>query len=176
MRGAYVIETERIEDVRGWFARTWCAREFEERGLESRLAQCSVSYNRKAGTLRGMHYQVPPHAEAKLVRATSGSIHDVAVDLRPDSPSYLRHAAVVLSAREGNMIYIPAGCAHGFQTLEDDTEVFYQMSAPYEASAGRGVRWDDPAFGIDWPPAATRIIVDRDRTYPDYEPGRKRSA
>ena len=173
VRGAFVIEPERFEDVRGFFARTWCAREFEAHGLDPRLVQCSLSYNHKAGTLRGMHYQAAPHGEAKLVRATSGSAYDVAIDLRPDSPTYLRHAAVVLSAAERNAIYIPAGCAHGFQTLEDGTEIFYQMSAFHEASAARGVRWDDPAFGISWPAAAARIMIERDRDYPDYAPEKK---
>ena len=173
VEGAYVIEPERFGDVRGFFARTFCARQFEEHGLDPRLVQCSLSFNRKAGTLRGMHYQAAPHGEAKLVRATSGSAYDVAIDLRPDSPTYLRHAAVVLSAEDRNAIYIPPGCAHGFQTLEDDTEILYQMSAFYEPSAGRGVRWNDPVFGIEWPPAAVRIMVERDRDYPDYVPMRK---
>lgn len=168
VEGAYVIEPEQYGDVRGFFARTWCAREFEKQGLDSRLVQCSISFNRKAGTLRGMHYQIAPHEEAKLVRATAGSAFDVAIDLRPNSPTYLRHATVVLSAEDRNAIYIPAGCAHGFQTLEDDTEIFYQISAFHEPSAARGVRWDDPTFGIAWPPTATRIMIDRDASYPDY--------
>ena len=174
VRGVYVIEPERLEDLRGFFARTWSGRELEERGLDARIAQCSISYNHRAGTLRGMHYQAPPHAEVKIVRCTSGSLHDVALDLRPDSPTYLRHAAVVLSARARNMIYIPEGCAHGFQTLEDGTEVFYQISAAYEPSAARGVRWDDTAFGIAWPETAERIMIERDRSYPDYVPERAR--
>jgi dTDP-4-dehydrorhamnose 3,5-epimerase len=176
VRGVFVLEPERMEDVRGFFARTWSAKDFEKRGLDPRLVQCSISFNRKAGTLRGMHYQLAPHAEDKLVRCTMGSAHDVAVDLRPDSPTYLRHASVVLSASARNAIYIPQGCAHGFQTLEDATEIFYQMSAGYEPSAAGGVRWDDPAFGIAWPPAAERIMVDRDRNYPDYRPERNHRA
>ena len=167
--GARVILPERMEDARGFFARTWCRREFEAQGLDSRLVQCSISHNRRRGTLRGMHYQGPPHEEAKLIRCTSGSIHDVIIDLRRESPTYLRHVAVVLSARERNMLYVPAGFAHGFQTLEDDTEVLYQMSEYYEPSSARGVRWNDPIFAIEWPPAE-RIIVERDRNYPDYDP------
>jgi len=172
--GAFVVEIEKFSDARGWFARTWCARELEAQGLETRLVQCSASFNHKAGTLRGMHYQAAPHGEVKLVRATSGSAFDVAVDLRPESPTYLRWASVVLSAAAGNAFYIPAGCAHGYQTLEDDTEIFYQMSTFHEPSAARGVRWDDPAFRIAWPPAAAeRILIERDRSYPDYVPERK---
>ena len=172
--GAFVVEIEKFSDARGWFARTWCARELEAQGLETRLVQCSASFNHKAGTLRGMHYQAAPHGEVKLVRATSGSAFDVAVDLRPESPTYLRWAAVVLSAAEGNAFYIPAGCAHGYQTLADGTEIFYQMSAFHEPTAARGVRWDDPAFRIAWPSATgERIIIERDRTYPDYVPERR---
>jgi dTDP-4-dehydrorhamnose 3,5-epimerase len=166
--GAFVVEPERIEDERGFFARTWCEREFREHGLDPRLAQCSVSFNRRAGTLRGMHYQAAPHGEAKLVRCTMGAIYDVVVDLRPDSPAFRRWTAVELSARNRRMLYIPEGLAHGFQTLEPDTEVFYQISEFYHPGSARGVRWNDPAFGIEWPEAAERVMSERDAAYPDF--------
>ena len=165
--GAFVIEMEKREDARGFFARSWCVREFEEHGLNPRLVQCNVSLNRAKGTLRGMHYQVAPFAEAKLVRCTRGAIHDVILDLRPDSPAYLGHVAVELSDVNHRMLYVPEGCAHGFQTLADDTEVFYQMTEFYSPEHARGVRWDDPAFGLPWP-RDERIIVERDRAYPDF--------
>jgi dTDP-4-dehydrorhamnose 3,5-epimerase len=167
--GGFVIEPERIEDPRGFFARTWCEREFQTRGLETRIAQCSLSFNKKKGTLRGMHYQARPFAETKMVRCTRGSMYDVIIDLRPDSSTFTRHFGVVLTEGNAKMSYIPAGFAHGFQTLEDDTEVFYQMSEFYSPEHARGVRWDDPAFGIRWPDD-DRTIVDRDRTYPDFRP------
>ena len=165
--GAFVVEPEPRADDRGVFARTWCREEFARHGLDTRLAQCSVSWSARRGTLRGLHYQAAPFAETKLVRCTAGAIFDVLLDLRRDSPTYLRHDAVTLSAASRAMVYAPEGVAHGFQTLEDATEVFYQMSVAHEPSAARGVRWDDPAFGIAWP-AAARIISERDRTYPDY--------
>jgi dTDP-4-dehydrorhamnose 3,5-epimerase len=161
------IEPEKRQDERGFFARTWCRDEFAEHGLDSRLVQCSVSFNAKRGTLRGLHYQAAPHAEAKLVRCTRGAIYDVAVDLRPDSPTFLRHAAAVLSADNYAMLYIPEGCAHGFQTLAEASEVVYQMSEFYRPESARGVRWDDPAFAIAWPPDQ-RTIAERDRQYPDF--------
>jgi dTDP-4-dehydrorhamnose 3,5-epimerase len=165
--GAFVVEPERREDARGFFARTWCAREFEAHGLDPRLVQCSVSFSKRRGTLRGMHYQAPPFAEAKLVRCTMGAIHDVVIDLRPASPAYRQHMAVTLTAESRRMLYVPEGCAHGFQTLADDTEVFYQMSAVHSPDHARGVRWDDPAFAIAWP-ADDRIMNERDRSYPDF--------
>ncbi|MHB1567567.1 MAG: dTDP-4-dehydrorhamnose 3,5-epimerase [Solirubrobacteraceae bacterium] len=159
-----------IEDERGLFARTFCAEEFERHGLDARVAQCNTSFNPRAGTLRGMHFQQAPHGEAKLVRCTRGAIFDVAVDLRPGSPTYRRWAGAELSQDNRCALFIPEGCAHGFQTLVDDTEVLYLMSTPYVPGAGRGVRWDDPAFGIEWPapPAGTRIMSDRDASYPDF--------
>lgn len=169
VQGAFVVDLEPRQDERGFFARTWCERECGERGMNLRVAQCNVSFNKKQGTLRGLHYQVAPFEEAKLVRCTHGAIYDVIVDLRPGSSSFLRHATVVLSAGNRRMLYVPEGCAHGFQTLEDDSEVFYQMSERYSAEHARGVRWNDPAFGIEWPPAE-RIMTDRDRTYPDFAP------
>lgn len=165
--GAFVIEPERREDERGFFARTWCAREFEAHTLVTRLAQCSVSYNKRKGTLRGMHYQAAPHQETKLIRCTAGAIHDVIIDLRPASPTFKRHFGVTLSAENRRMLYVPVGFAHGFQTLLDDTEVFYQISEYYSAEHSRGVRWNDPAFGIAWPDD-DRTISGRDREYPDF--------
>jgi dTDP-4-dehydrorhamnose 3,5-epimerase len=168
LEGAYVIEPEPIEDERGFFARTWCRREFEERGLISSLVQCSISFNTKKDTLRGMHYQVAPYEETKLVRCTRGEIFDVIVDLRPDSASYRKHVGIRLSAENRRMLYIPHGMAHGFQTLADSTEVFYQMSEFYHGGSACGVRWNDPAFQIVWPEADHRIISERDRAYPDF--------
>jgi len=151
LAGGYIIELEKIEDDRGFFARTFCQREFEAHGLNPRIAQCSVSFNRRKGTLRGMHYQVAPYEESKLVRCTMGAIYDVAVDLRPESRTFKQWVAVELTGENGRMFYIPQGLAHGFQTLVDNTEVFYQMSEFYRPQCARGVRWDDPAFGMTWP-------------------------
>ncbi len=162
-----MIELEKHADQRGFFARTFCRQEFEAQGLNSRVAQCNVSFNKRKGTLRGMHFQAAPFAEAKLVRCTSGSIYDVIIDLRPCSPTFKQKFAVELSAENWKMLYIPEEFAHGFQTLEDDTEVFYQMSQSYSAEHARGVRWNDPAFGIEWP-AGERIITNRDQEYPDF--------
>ena len=167
--GAFVIEPEPVADARGLFARTWCRGEFEARGLETRIAQCSTSLNLKKGTLRGMHYQVAPYAETKIVRCTRGSLYDVIVDLRPESPTFTRHFGVVLTAENRTMVYVPPGFAHGFQTLEDGTELLYQISEFHAPEHGRGVRWNDPAFGIRWP-EAERVITDRDRGYPDFRP------
>jgi dTDP-4-dehydrorhamnose 3,5-epimerase len=167
VQGAYVVEVEPIIDERGFFARSWCQSEFEEFGLNFRIVQCNISFNKRKGTLRGMHYQAAPHGEAKLVRCTMGSLFDVIIDMRPESSTYLRHASVVLSAKNRLMIYVPEGVAHGFQTLEDETEVFYQMSAFHAPQSARGVRWNDPAFGIQWP-YDERIISERDRNYSDF--------
>lgn len=169
--GAFVIEPERLRDERGFFARTWCVRECAEHGLNPQVVQCSISVSEKKGTLRGLHYQAAPHAETKLVRCTRGAIYDVIVDLRADSPAFLRHFAVELSAENHTMLYVPEGVAHGFQTLADDTEVAYQMSAFHALAHARGVRWNDPVFAIAWPPGE-RIISERDRSYPDFAPGR----
>lgn len=165
---AYVIEPEPYADERGFFARVWCQREFTDHGLDGRLVQCSISYNKRAGTLRGMHYQAEPWEEVKVVRCTRGAIFDAIIDLRPDSPTYKKHFSVQLTAENRWMLYVPRGFAHGFQTLEDDTEVFYQMSEFYHPECGRGVRWNDPAFGISWPATANRILTERDATYPDF--------
>jgi dTDP-4-dehydrorhamnose 3,5-epimerase len=170
LAGAFLVELEPVHDERGSFARSWDAEEFRRHGLNPQLAQCSLSWNRSAGTLRGMHYQAPPHAEAKLVRCTRGAIYDVLLDLRDDSPTRCRWVSVELSAESPRMVYIPEGFAHGFQTLRDDCEVTYQISVPFHPESSRGVRWDDPAFGIRWPDAPKRILSQRDRGYPDFRP------
>ena len=167
LAGACIIDIEPVPDERGFFARNWCREEFARHGLNPDLAQCSISFNKKRGTLRGMHYQAKPHEETKVVRCTRGAIYDVIVDLRPASPTFRKWIAVELSADNRRMLYIPVGLAHGFQSLTDDTEVFYQISAPYHPESARGVRWDDPAFGIEWP-VAERVISDKDRQYPDF--------
>jgi len=167
LKGAYVVEPERIVDERGFFSRTWCRSEFEAHGLNPSLVQCNVSYNVKKGTLRGMHYQVVPRAETKLIRCTAGAIYDVIVDLRPGSGTFKRWTGVELNADNRCMLYIPEGFAHGFLTLSDDAEVFYQMSEYYSAEHARSVRWNDPAFGIQWP-GEVLVISDRDRSYPDF--------
>ena len=167
LKGAFIIEPERNEDDRGFFARTWCQQEFAARGLNERVVQCSISFNRRRGTIRGMHFQEVPHAEARLVRCTHGAIYDVIVDLRRESSTFARWIAVNLTAEEHNMIYVPEGFAHGFQTLRDDTEVFYQISEFYHRESARGVRWDDPKFQIQWPLMPT-VISDRDQSYRNY--------
>jgi dTDP-4-dehydrorhamnose 3,5-epimerase len=167
LKGAFIIEIERREDERGFFARTWDPHEFEAHGLNPRLAQCSVSYNKKKGTLRGMHYQEKPHEEAKLVRCTMGAIYDVIIDLRQESATFRQWTATELTADSRRMFYIPEGVAHGFLTLEDDTEIFYQMSEIQVPDKARGVRWNDPAFGVEWP-MAVQVISERDKDYPDF--------
>ncbi|HSV48141.1 MAG TPA: dTDP-4-dehydrorhamnose 3,5-epimerase [Ramlibacter sp.] len=167
LKGVYIIEMELREDERGFFARSWCESEFRAHQLNPSVAQCNVSFNGKKGTLRGMHYAAPPFEEAKLVRCTAGSLYDVVIDLRPDSPTYKQHLGEVLSASNHKMLYVPEGFAHGFQTLQDNTEVFYQMSRPYEPGYARGVRYDDPAFGIEWK-MAEPVMLERDRNYPDF--------
>ena len=164
---AYVIEPENYSDERGFFGRTFCQQEFQKHELNPCVAQCSVSFNKKKGTLRGMHFQVAPHQEAKLVRCTMGSIFDVIVDLRPDSPTFKQYFSANLSAENRRALYVPEGFAHGFQTLEDNSEVFYQISEFYVPECARGVRWNDPAFAIQWPDDE-RIILDRDQSYPDF--------
>lgn len=166
--GTYVVEPEPIEDERGFFARTFAVDEFEEHGLETRVVQCNVSFNARAGTLRGLHYQADPMGETKLVSCPRGAIWDVALDLRRDSPSFGEWFAQELTAANRLLLYIPRGVAHGFQTLEDATEVAYVISQAYSPEHARGVRWDDPAFGIEWPDAAERTISDRDRAFPDF--------
>jgi dTDP-4-dehydrorhamnose 3,5-epimerase len=163
--GLHVVELEPLNDERGIFARCFCAREFEAHGLTATVAQCNISFNYKAATLRGLHFQVHPHEEAKLVRCTSGAIYDVAIDIRPDSPTYLNWRAVELTSDNRRMMFIPPGFAHGFQTLVDGTEVFYQMSEFYHPESARGLRWDDSALAITWP-LPNPIISAKDRAYP----------
>lgn len=167
VHGVFEIHLEPKLDERGFFARSWCSKEFAAHDLNPTLVQCNVSYNTSKGTLRGMHYQVEPFPEAKLLRCTQGSIYDVALDLRPESPTFKRWFATVLSATNRQMLYIPPGCAHGFLTLEDSTEIFYQMSEFYAPESSRGVRWDDPAFQIAWPSMPV-VISERDQSYPDF--------
>ncbi len=165
--GAFVIEVERREDARGWFARTYCAQEFAAHGLPTHMVQANMSLTRKAGTLRGMHYQLPPHAEDKLVRCVHGAIWDAIVDLRPQSPTYCRWFGTELSEANGRMLLVPCGFAHGFVTLTDDAAVAYQMSNFYAPAAERGARYDDPAFGIAWP-VQVLDVSDKDRAWPAY--------
>ena len=167
LRGAFVLELEKHKDDRGFFARTFCVREFDAHGLKSHLVQCSTAFNLRRGTLRGFHWQASPNAEAKLVRVTRGAIHDVIVDLRSDSATRLQHFTIELTADNGRMLYIPEGLAHGFQTLADDTEVSYQMSEFFAPESGRGARWNDPAFGVAWP-LPNPIMNQRDQNWPDF--------
>jgi dTDP-4-dehydrorhamnose 3,5-epimerase len=167
--GVVLVDPDRHVDERGFFARTWCADEFAAAGLPDALVQCSVSFNERRHTLRGMHWQAEPHGEGKLVRCTRGAILDVVVDLRPSSPTYLEHVGVQLDQENRRALFVPPGCAHGFLTLAERTEVFYQMDTPFVPEAARGARWDDPAFAIGWP-TQPAVVSDRDRTYPDFEP------
>ena len=167
LKGAFILEPDRLEDDRGFFARSWCQREFAAHSLNPRLVQCSISFSKKKGTLRGMHYQLSPYAETKLVRCTNGTIYDAIIDLRPQSPTFKQCFGLVLTARNHKMLYVPEGFAHGFLTLEDNVEVFYQMSEFYSPEHARGVRWNDPAFGIAWP-LNPSIISERDRNYSDF--------
>jgi dTDP-4-dehydrorhamnose 3,5-epimerase len=169
LQGAYIVDVEPIEDERGFFARSWCREEFGAHGLHCTFVQSNISFNTKKGTLRGMHYQVKPNEETKLVRCTRGAIYDVIIDLRSQSRTCTQWIAVELTAVNHRMVYVPEGFAHGFQTLEDDTEVLYLMSAYYRQECSRGVRWDDPAFGIAWPQSDIRIISDKDKAYPDFQ-------
>lgn len=166
LAGAYTIDLDARHDERGFFARVWCAREYAEHGLETKVAQASLSFTEHRGTLRGMHYQVAPHEEVKVVRCTRGAIFDVIVDVRPDSPTYLQHVGVELTAANHRQLYIPPGFAHGFQTLADGCEVHYQMSQFYAPDAQRGLRWDDPSLAITWP-IAPPLVNERDGAYPD---------
>lgn len=163
--GVWIVEPERHEDDRGWFARTWCAEEFRKHGLKPNLSQCSASFNRLRGTLRGMHWQAAPHEEAKLVRCVRGAMFDVALDVRPDSATFKQWVSAELTPENGRALYVPEGCAHGFQTLADDTEVFYQIAGEYHPASGRGARWDDPALGIAWPLAAIASLSVRDQNH-----------
>jgi dTDP-4-dehydrorhamnose 3,5-epimerase len=168
---AVIIDVERHGDERGYLARTYCEREFADHGLVTRFVQASTIFSPARDTLRGLHFQRPPHGEVKLVRCTRGATRVTIVDLRPNSPSYRRWLGVELSPDNGRLLYVPTGFAQGYQTLVDETEVAYQMSHEYVPQAASGVRWDDPAFAIEWPPARQRIISERDRAWPDYDPG-----
>lgn len=167
--GAVVVELEPRDDERGFFARFFCRREFAEQGLELEVAQANLAFNRRRGTLRGLHYQAPPHEDSKLVRCVRGALYDVVVDLRPGSPTFRRWLGVELTAENRRLLYVPAGLAHGYQTLADETEAMYLHSAFHAPEAERGVRWDDPAFGIDWPEADERVISAKDRAWPDFQ-------
>jgi dTDP-4-dehydrorhamnose 3,5-epimerase len=167
LAGVFEIQIEPHSDARGFFARSWCEQEFKDKGLNSMLVQCSISVNTRKGTLRGMHYQAAPFQETKVIRCTQGSIYDVVLDLRPASVTFKDWIGVVLTAQKRNMIYVPAGCAHGFLTLENDAEVFYQISESYHPESARGVRWNDAAFRIDWPEKVD-VISERDGNYPDF--------
>jgi dTDP-4-dehydrorhamnose 3,5-epimerase len=168
LKDAHIIEIEKLEDTRGFFARSWCRKEFDEHGLISTVVQANISWNKKRGTLRGMHYQIPPYEEVKLVRCSRGSIYDVIIDLRKDSHTYKQWLGVELTADDYKLLYVPGGFAHGFLTLEDDTEVVYQVSQFYTPGAEAGLRWDDPAFSINWP-LEVQVISDKDRNWPDYQ-------
>lgn len=167
VQGAFVLEMERREDDRGFFARAWCRRDGRERGLNADFVQSNVGFSRRRHTLRGMHYQIAPHAEAKLVRCTRGAVLDAVIDLRPGSPTYRRWHAVELTADNRRSFYLPEGTAHGYLTLADDTEIVYETTAYFAPDAARGVRYNDPAFGVEWP-AEPVVISDRDRSWPDY--------
>lgn len=168
LSGAFLVDLERREDERGFFARGWCRRELEDRGLCGEFVQCNMSFNHQSGTLRGMHYQVEPSEEVKLIRCIRGAVFDAIVDLRSDSPTYKRWIGVELTADNRRALYVPEGFAHGYQTLVDGTETMYQVSRFYSPADERGVRWDDPAFGIEWPGAITRIISDKDKSWPNF--------
>jgi len=169
MAGAFAVEIEPREDERGFFARSFCRQEFAEHGMSPVIAQCNVSWNRLRGTLRGIHFQRDPHWEAKLVRCTQGAAYDVVVDLRTDSPTYLKWAAVEITAANRTAVYAPSGFGHGFQTLCDDTEIFYQMSEPYYPELSGGIRWNDTAIAVEWP-ILPPIVSDRDNSYQDFQP------
>jgi dTDP-4-dehydrorhamnose 3,5-epimerase len=167
LKGAFIIDLEKREDERGFFARSWCQKEFEEHGLTPTVVQANISYNKKKGTLRGMHYQAAPYEETKLVRCTRGAIVDVIIDVRPKSATFRKWIGVELTASNYTMLYVPEGFAHGFQTLEDDTEVVYQVSQFYTPGAERGIRWNDPAFQIKWP-GPVETTSDKDANWPDF--------
>ena len=168
--GAFIIEPEKMEDERGYFIRGWCKSQFDARGLASNFVQFNISSSKKAGTMRGLHYQIPPHQETKLIRCTKGALYDVIIDLRMKSPTYMQWLGVELRADTYKMLYIPEGLAHGFLTLEDNTEVFYPASQIYYPLSERGIRWNDPNFDIKWPKTDVRILSEKDKNWPDYSP------
>lgn len=169
LNGAYVIHPEKVEDERGFFARAWCKKEFKQQGLLEELVQCNISYNKLRGTLRGMHYQMKPYEETKLVRCTAGAIYDVIIDIRPDSSTHKEWIGVELSAENRTMLYVPKGFAHGYLTLVDDAEVFYQVTEFYTPGVECGIRWNDPLFHILWPTAEKFAISEKDSSWPDYD-------
>lgn len=169
IRGVFLIEIEPKEDERGFFARSFCVEEFGDQGLKTQFKQCSISFNKKRGTLRGMHYQVAPYEETKIVLCAKGALYDVVLDLRTESKTYKQWEAFELSAQNRTMLYVPEGIAHGFQTLEDNTEVHYSISEFYHPECARGIRWDDPAFDIKWPEIQQRVISQKDKSYQDYK-------
>ena len=170
LQGVYIIDLKKIEDDRGFFARAYCQKEFAEHGIELNWAQANLANSKERGTLRGLHYQKTPFAEAKLMRCIRGAIYDVIVDLRPDSPSYMQWLGVELTAENRRALFIPEGFAHGYLVLEDDSDTFYPTSQFYTPEAEAGVRWNDPAFGIEWPFTNDLIITEKDQSWPDYEP------
>ena len=166
--GAVIVELQKFEDERGYFARGWCSREFAEQGLPDKFVQMNISYNRHSHTLRGFHYQIAPYGEDKLLRCIRGGVFDVVIDLRPDSPTYKQHICLDMTAKNQRMLLVPKGCANAFLTMEDETEATYLVSEPYQPTAERGVRWNDPAFGIKWPIDTPAVISAKDRSWPDY--------
>jgi dTDP-4-dehydrorhamnose 3,5-epimerase len=166
--GVYLVEPQRFADERGFFAPSFRAQDFAAQGLASVFVENNISYSNSRGTIRGLHYQAAPYGQAKLVRCTRGAVFDVAVDLRPASPTFKQWVGVELSDENRSMLYVPADCAHGYQTLVDDSEVFYMVSTPYAPESGRGFRWNDPAFGIEWREVGARILIERDQEYPDF--------
>jgi len=168
LNGAYVIEPEKYEDERGYFARVFCENEFKSHGIKLNMVQSNIGFSSKKGTIRGLHYQVYPHAEVKLIRCLSGSIFDVIIDLRPESPTYRQWFGIELNSKNNQMLLVPEYFAHGYQSLVDNTEVFYQVSQFYMADAERGIRWDDPAFNIQWPEMIHPIISEKDKSWPDF--------
>ena len=170
LKGAFIIEPERMEDHRGFFARIWCKKEFEAHGLNPHFVQINLSFNESRGTIRGLHYQIAPHEEAKLFRCTKGATFDVIIDLRPDSTTFMDWVGVELTADNRKMLYVPENCAHGYQTLTDNTEIFYQVSQFYAPESERGARWHDPMFGIKWPERNCLMISEKDNKWPNYLP------
>jgi dTDP-4-dehydrorhamnose 3,5-epimerase len=168
LKGSYIIDPERFTDERGFFARAYSEREFAEAGIDAHFIEGNLSFNLKKGSLRGMHYQAAPHGQAKLIRCTRGAIFDVGIDLRPDSPTFKQWISVELSAANQRMLFIPRDFAHGYLTLEDATEVSYQVTCEYHPQSSRGFRWNDPAFAVEWPLIENLVINERDRTYPDF--------
>ncbi len=168
LQGAYIIEPEKLGDERGFFARTFCSKEFEQHGLKSAFPQCNISFNKIKGTVRGMHYQSAPYEEVKLVRCTKGAVYDVIVDLRTQSPTYLKWIGVKLTEENHKMLYVPEGFGHGYQTLMDASEIFYQVSEFYTPEAEKGLRWNDPAHGIEWQKITPLLISEKDKNWPDY--------